>query len=75
MTGMRRPWAKLLRDCREGRGAACRAICDCPVTESLSLIGHSADVAAMLRALLELPVVAAARLVDESHGRDCVPLE
>jgi CRISPR-associated endonuclease/helicase Cas3 len=52
------PWAKLQRVCREGRGDACRSACACLVTSSLSLIGHSADVAAVLQALLERPVIA-----------------
>lgn len=53
-----RPWAKLRRACREGRGEHCRAVCACPVTGWLSLIGHSADVAAVMRALLKVPVIA-----------------
>ncbi len=53
-----RPWAKLQRDCAEGRGDGCRAVCKCPVTSALSLIGHSADVAAVLHALLEQPTIA-----------------
>ena len=52
-----KPWAKLGRDCRYGR-TACRAACDCRVVSSLSLIGHSADVGAVLQALLERPTVA-----------------
>jgi CRISPR-associated endonuclease/helicase Cas3 len=52
------PWAKLRRACRKGRGDGCRSVCACPVTSSLSLIGHSADVAAVLSALLERPVIA-----------------
>jgi CRISPR-associated endonuclease/helicase Cas3 len=51
------PWAKLRRACREGRGDTCRSGCACPVTSSLSLIGHSADVAAVLSVLLERPVI------------------
>jgi len=52
------PWAKLRRACREGRSDGCRSGCACPVTSSLSLIGHSADVAAVLLALLERPIIA-----------------
>ena len=52
------PWAKLQRHCKEGRGDRCRAGCDCPVTGALSLIGHSADVAALMRALLGQPTIA-----------------
>ncbi len=52
-----RPWAKLERACADGR-AACRRACQCPVTAWLSLIGHSADVAAVLRALLARPSIA-----------------
>ncbi len=46
------PWAKLRRQCKEGRGDRCRRGCDCPVSGALSLIGHSADVAACMHALL-----------------------
>ena len=53
-----KPWAKLQRECAEGLGSACRAVCKCRVTASLSLIGHSADVAAVVHALLGQPVVA-----------------
>jgi hypothetical protein len=52
------PWAKLRRACREGRSDRCREACACPVTSSLSLIEHSADVAAVMQALLEVPVIA-----------------
>ena len=62
------PWAKLRRACHEGRGDGCRSVCACPVTSSLSLIGHSADVAAVLTALLELPVIA--RRLARLLGRD-----
>lgn len=63
------PWAKLRRACREGRGNGCRSGCTCAVTASLSLIGHSADVAAVLTALLEQPVIARrlARLLGEDE--------
>jgi len=50
-------WAKLRRDCREQRGEACRNACNCEVTGFLSLVGHSADVAAVFNALLEQPVI------------------
>src|SRR5690242_13186173 len=52
------PWAKLQRDCREPQGDSCRLACLCRVTASLSLIGHSADVAAVMQALLEVPNIA-----------------
>ncbi len=63
-----RPWAKLRRDCAEGRGNGCRAVCKCPVSSTLSLIGHSADVAAVLHALLEQPTIASrlARLLERA---------
>jgi hypothetical protein len=53
-----RPWAKLQRDCAEGRGDGCRAVWECPVTSALSLIGPSADVAAVMHALFEQPTIA-----------------
>ncbi|TCS21568.1 CRISPR-associated helicase Cas3' [Acidomonas methanolica] len=61
-------WAKLRRTCREQRGSACRNTCDCEVTGVLSLVGHSADVAAVLSALLEQSVIAArlARLLGKA---------
>lgn len=48
-------WAKLRRDCAEGHAWHCRAGCSCPVIGRLSLVGHSADVAATMRALLSVP--------------------
>lgn len=62
------PWAKLLRDCEKGRGESCRLTCACKVKASLSLVGHSADVAAVMQALLRRPVIAArlARLLDRA---------
>ena len=62
------PWAKLQRHCKEGRGDRCRAGCDCPVTGALSLIGHSADVAALMHALLGQPTIARrlARLLEQT---------
>lgn len=68
-----RPWAKLRRACAKG-DPACRERCDCAVAAHLSLIGHSADVAAVLQRLLDLATVRArlARLagVDELSARD-----
>jgi CRISPR-associated endonuclease/helicase Cas3 len=52
------PWAKLRRACHDGQGDGCRRACACPVRSSLSLIGHSADVAAVMQALLERPIIA-----------------
>src|SRR5579883_1519818 len=52
------PWAKLSRHCSEGRGAACRNRCECPITARLSVIGHAADVASVMCVLLERPVIA-----------------
>jgi CRISPR-associated endonuclease/helicase Cas3 len=68
-------WAKLHRRCEEGRGTACRATCSCDIAGVLSLIGHSADVAAVLLALLERPVIGRrlARLLGrpELTAEDC----
>ncbi|MFK4047747.1 CRISPR-associated helicase Cas3' [Roseomonas mucosa] len=50
-------WAKLRRECRENRDTRCRRSCDCPVTGFLSLVGHSADVAAVMWILLQQPVI------------------
>ncbi len=68
MPGPPLPWAKLERNCREQRGRFCRSACSCPVQAALSLIGHSADVAAVLGALLELPTISGrlARLLGKS---------
>ena len=46
------------RNCQQGRGSRCRAACECEHVGRLSLIGHSADVAAVMQALLERPVIA-----------------
>jgi len=73
-----RPWAKLQRNCVKGQGGSCRAACNCVVTASLSLIGHSADVAAVVHALLGQPVIARrlARLLGQSAltAPDCATL-
>lgn len=63
------PWAKLRRDCQQGRGSRCRAACDCAETGRLSVIGHSADVAAVMDGLLDRPVIARrlARLLGQAE--------
>jgi CRISPR-associated endonuclease/helicase Cas3 len=50
-------WAKLSRNCLRNLGAACRQRCSCETRSYLSLVGHSADVAAALKALLRRPVI------------------
>ncbi|MDA8253297.1 MAG: CRISPR-associated helicase Cas3' [Rhodospirillales bacterium] len=52
-------WAKLHRDCQDGRGASCRKRCDCPELNRLSLPGHSADVMAVMKILLDDTVISA----------------
>lgn len=52
-------WGKLRRACAAKRGTACRTVCSCRVTGVLSLVGHSADVAAMMQALLAVPTIRA----------------
>ena len=74
---LRQPWAKLRRRCCKNR-SYCRERCDCPILASLSLIGHAADVAAVLLCLLAQPTIRArlARLagVTELSARDLARL-
>lgn len=54
-----RPWAKLRRRCEAGDQPCRERRCGCPVAAHLSLVGHSADVAAVLRRVVDQPTTRA----------------
>ena len=54
---MSNAWGKLIRECQDGADASCRKRCDCKERQRLSLTGHSADVMAVMHALLEQTVM------------------
>lgn len=62
-------WAKLSRNCKKDLDNRCREACSCDVAGVLSLVGHSADVSAVLLALIEIPVIGRrlARLIGKTE--------